>query len=197
MTGADGVRMASAGGALLERALSYTLGTVHRVTPHTLSWPTPCSEWDLRALLNHINDSLDTLQEAVESGCIELHQPNACGDLPADLVTAFRCRARRLLGAWTAAAERDRIIAIGGLPLVASIVAGAGAIEIAVHGWDISRACGQRRPIPSTLAAEMLEISSLIVTGSSRRPLFAAPVAVSPLAGPSDRLIAFLGRDPG
>lgn len=89
-----------------------------------------------------------------------------------------------------------RPIAVGGVPLAANVVACTGAVEVAVHGWDIAQACGQCRPIPSLLAAEMLEICAVILTGFSRRLLFAAPAEVSPRASPSDRLIAFLGRDP-
>ena len=88
------------------------------------------------------------------------------------------------------------MIAIVDRPLLASSVAGTGAIELAVHGWDISRACGQHRPIPPTLASDLLTICPLLVTDETRYPQFAAPVAVSPLASASDRLVAFLGRCP-
>jgi hypothetical protein len=65
-----------------------------------------------------------------------------------------------------------------------------------VHGWDISRACGRHRPIPPTLASDLLTICPLLVTQATRHPQFGAPVAVSPLASASDRLVAFLGRRP-
>jgi hypothetical protein len=61
-------------------------------------------------------------------------------------------------------------------------------------GWDIAWACGQRQPIPPGLAIDLLKLSPLVVTDATRHPLFAAPVAVSPLASPSDRLVASLGR---
>jgi uncharacterized protein (TIGR03086 family) len=72
----------------------------------------------------------------------------------------------------------------------------AGAIEIAVHGWDISQACGTRRPIPDPLAATLLRIAPLLIPDTGRDPLFGPPVPVPPRAGPGDRLVAFLGRDP-
>ena len=86
------------------------------------------------------------------------------------------------------------MIADRSLPL--SAVAGLGALEIAQHGWDISRACGTRRPIPRALAAGLLAIAPLLVAEAGRGPLFAPPVIPAPAAGPSDRLAAFLGRDP-
>jgi len=71
---------------------------------------------------------------------------------------------------------------------------GVAALEIAVHGWDMSQACGHRRPIPQPLAAGLLTLAPLLVPETGRHPLFAAPATVPPGAGPSDRLAAFLGR---
>jgi uncharacterized protein (TIGR03086 family) len=75
-------------------------------------------------------------------------------------------------------------------------MAAAAALEVAVHGWDISRACGQREPIPRALAIGLLAIAPVLVPRIGRHPLFAAPVPVAATAGPSDRLAAFLGRSP-
>jgi uncharacterized protein (TIGR03086 family) len=185
------------GVTLLECAIGYALDSVAAVSPQLLSRSTPCSSWDLRMLLHHVNDSLDVLREGIEAGCVrpdpvEDDHDDAC----ACPVSTFHDRAARLLGAWSAAGDRDRLIAVVGQPIRASAVATTGAIEIAVHGWDISRACGRRRPVPSALANEMLTICPLLVTDAIRHPLFADAVAVSPLASPSDRFVAFLGRNP-
>jgi uncharacterized protein (TIGR03086 family) len=184
---------------LLERAIGYALGTVQDVTPQFLWRPTPCPDWDLRLLLYHVNDSLNALREGADAGYVGLVPAEGDDDeggTPADLVAAFRHGASRLLGAWTAACRHNTIIPIGDLPLPAGIMAGAGAIEIAAHGWDISQACGQRKPIPPALATGLLSISQVIISGTGRHPQFAAPVTVPALATPSDRLIAFLGRRP-
>ena len=182
---------------LLERAIGYALGSVAAVAPRLLSRPTPCSEWDLQALLGHVNDSLAALCEGIDTGRIG---PDPAADdghlLAGELAATFRDRARRLLGAWSSAGRNDQLIAILDHPLPTSVVAGTGAVELAVHGWDISWACGQHRPIPPTLAGDLLTICPLLVTPATRHPQFGAPVAVSPLASASDRLVAFLGRHP-
>ena len=56
------------------------------------------------------------------------------------------------------------------------MVAVTGAIEIAVHGWDISVACGARRPVPPGLAAVLAPIAPLLITPRTRPGLFAGPV---------------------
>ncbi|MQA09926.1 MAG: TIGR03086 family protein [Pseudonocardiaceae bacterium] len=181
---------------LLGQAIDYALGGVHGVRPELLSRSTPCRNWDLRMLLCHLNESLAALHEGIDAGYVGLEPGAEIAEPADDLAETFRYRAARLLGAWARTHDRARPIAVGEYPVGTGLVAGAGAIEIAVHGWDISEACGHHRPIPPGLAADLLDISPLLITESTRHALFAVPVEVSPLAGPADRLVAFLGRTP-
>jgi uncharacterized protein (TIGR03086 family) len=100
-------------------------------------------------------------------------------------------------GLCRAAALTHGVILIGGHWLPGDIAAGAGALEVAVHGWDIALACGRPEPIPGALAARLLQLSPLLVPAAGRAPLFAEPVPVPAAADPSDQLAAFLGRPPG
>jgi uncharacterized protein (TIGR03086 family) len=185
------------GARLLEPSISYALGVALAVTPEILSRPTPCREWDLRMLLRHACESLAAIGEGIEAGRVGLDRAPEDSALPADPARAFRDRAGQLLDAWTGPGSQRRVVDIAGCPLAASVMAAAAALEVAVHGWDISRACGQRQPIPRALATGLLTIAPVLVPRTGRHPLFAAPVAVAATAGPSDRLTAFLGRSPG
>lgn len=191
--------MSTSGGAatiggisLLERAITYTLGSLLLVTPEALPWPTPCTEWDLAALLAHMEDSLLALSDAVGVGRIALAAP-AGPPMDVDIAGRLRDRAGQLLGTWVNGAERRQLILVGGCPVTAGIVAGAGALEVAVHGWDVARACGRDRPLPTPLAEELLDLSPLLVTAADRGQ-FAEPLWVGPRAGPHERLLAHLGR---
>jgi uncharacterized protein (TIGR03083 family) len=195
----------SDGVALLERAVSYALGQLHAVTPGALTRPTPCLRWDLRALLDHMNDSFGALHEAMELGEVALDPLPA--QAAAGLLPMLRGRAGGLLGllaelgsleeAGTPAQPGGGVARVGGCPVQVTLVACAGAIDVAVHGWDVGQACGAGWPIPRQLAGEMLEMSPLLVTAADRPARFAAPVLVSPHASASDRLVAYLGRNPG
>ena len=196
MTPADRAAWPGDGARLLEPSVSYALGVVLTVTPEFLSRSTPCREWDLRMLLRHASESLAAIGAGIEAGCVGLDPAAEDGDLVADPARAFRDRACQLLDAWTSSRRQRQVIEIAGCPLAASVMAGAAALEVAVHGWDISRACGQRQPIPRALAVDLLGIAPVLVPRAGRHPLFAAPVALAATAGPSDRLAAFLGRTP-
>jgi uncharacterized protein (TIGR03086 family) len=182
---------------LLEPSISYALGVALDVTPEFLSRPTPCQGWDLRMLLRHACESLASFGEGIEAGRVGLDPAAEDGVLMADPARAFRDRAGQLLDAWTGPGRQRQVVEIAGCPLAASVMAAAAALEVAVHGWDISRACGRRQPIPRALAIDLLAIAPALVPRTGRHPLFAAPVGVAATAGPGDRLAAFLGRSPG
>jgi uncharacterized protein (TIGR03086 family) len=184
------------GVTVLERAIAYALGSLAMVTPEALGGPTPCAQWNLRDLLEHLSDSLAALQEAVEVGRVAGGPLPASGGTAGDAVAVLvRDRAVRLLGAWANAGPTTEI-RIADEPVSAPLIAGAGAIEVTVHGWDVSQACGHPRPIPGELADELLDLSLLFVRDRDRPGRFAPPIAVPVGAPAGDRLLAFLGREP-
>ncbi|MFD9466266.1 TIGR03086 family metal-binding protein [Streptomyces sp. NPDC060027] len=180
-------------GELLERSLAYALGSVAEVPREGLGWPTPCAEWDLGELLRHLDDSVDALHEGVADGRVGPRP----GPSAADPVCAFRERARALLGAWAAVSAAPPTAAVGDRSMDSGLLAAVGALEIAVHGWDVSRACGRARPIPSGLAVELLPVAHAVVADADRGVRFADPVGVPVQGRPGDVLLAFLGRRPG
>lgn len=178
--------------ALLQRAADYTLDAVGTVTPDMLTRPTPCAKWNLRMLLSHTSESVAALQEGLDGGRIALF-PMRDDATTADPALVLRRRVTRLLDKWISAhADRDIAVADQRIPLC--LMAGAAALEIAVHGWDVYQAGGHDRPISPDLAADLLAISSQLITLDNRHHLFASPISTSASAGPGERLLAFLGR---
>ena len=193
---------------LLVGAISYMLGVCALVGPGEMALPTPCADWNLGMLLAHLSDSMADLETAIRTGNLDLERPpdHAVGD-PVEIL---RDRAAELLCAAYSYGGPEHFVAVGGLPVPAGLVACTGAVEIAVHGWDVSAArgragceragceragCGGVRPIPAGLATRMLRLGPLIVVG--REGLFAVPVDVPAQASPGDRLVGYLGRRPG
>ena len=198
--------------ALLAGAISYALGVCALVRPEEMTLPTPCADWDLGALLAHLSDSMADLEIAIRTGCLDLERPP--GQADGDPVETLRDRAAQLLCAAYGYGAPGPLVVVGGLPLPAGLVVCTGAVEIAVHGWDVSAALGGSgrggagrggdgrggdgrgavRPIPAVLATRMLPLGPLLV--ASREGLFAVPVEVPAQASPGDRLVGYLGRRP-
>jgi uncharacterized protein (TIGR03086 family) len=187
----------------LAAALRYAIGTVEPVMAEQLTAPTPCRMWDLRSLLLHACDSLSAMTEGLCAGRVRLDPPapERAGAEPAgNPVGAFTRRAGLLLArceeilAGPARAAGAAEVLIADCPLTADLLCTVGAIEIAVHGWDVSQACGACRPIPERLAAELLLAAAELICPDERVPQFALPCRVPATASASDRLAAFLGR---
>ena len=181
---------------LLAGAISYALGVCTLVEPGDMALPTPCPGWDLGTLLVHLSDSIADLETAVRTGHLDLERP---GNPPAwppagNPVDVLRDRAAELLSVSYCYVGPERFVAVGGLPVPVGLVVCTGAVEIAVHGWDVSTALGACAPIPAVLATRMLRLCPLLVAG--RDGLFAAPVKVPAQASPGDQLLGYLGRQP-
>jgi uncharacterized protein (TIGR03086 family) len=185
---------------LLAGAISYMLGVCAPVGPGEMALPTPCADWDLAMLLGHLCESMADLETALRTGRLDLGEP--VGRVGGDPVEVLRDGAARLLCAGYCYGGPECFVAVGGLPMPAGLVACTGAVEIAVHGWDVAAARGRagcdrgvpQTPIPAALATRMLRLGPLLVAG--REGLFAVPVAVPAQASPGDQLVGYLGRDP-
>jgi hypothetical protein len=127
------------GSGLLERAISYAARSARDITPALLPCPTPCRGWNLDMLLRHASESLAALHDGTATGQVSLIPAAPCHDPAGDPARTFQDRAVRLLAARATASCRHQVLDIGDLPLPAIAMECAGAIEIAVHGWDISR----------------------------------------------------------
>lgn len=174
---------------LLERAVGVARAALGGVTPELLGRPTPCASFTLQDLLDHMADSLDAVIEAADLGAVGLVPFPPSGVATVD---RLRGRACALLGAWSPVV-RDHRVEVGEHGLGASYVALTGALEIAVHGWDVSQATGVRTPLPLSLAAELLPHVDVVVTDADRPERF-APALDVPMGDASDRLLARLGR---
>jgi uncharacterized protein (TIGR03083 family) len=201
---------------LLDRAVRYALSAAGHATPRLLPAATPCAEWDLGRLLAHLGDSLDALAEGLSARSVGLGQccgaegpagaPSAPGAGDSDgagagadgeeLIAGLAVRAAVLLTACAEVPGGQEPVAVGDQLLTTSVVAITGAIEVAVHGWDISVSCGDHEPVPSRLATELLPYAALLVPRHTRPGLFADPVLVPRRTSAGDRLVAFLGRQP-
>lgn len=176
---------------LLERAISYTRGTLVQVTDADLSRGTPCAAWDLAALLDHMTDSLDALTEA-SRGLVSVAAPS----VPRSVGVPSLCdRASNLLGAWTGPAAGSA--RLGERQIESTRLLRAGAIEITVHGWDVARSTGRGAEIPEALAIDLLPLAYALVDARDRGVRFARAVPPRPGESNGSRLLGHLGRRAG
>jgi uncharacterized protein (TIGR03086 family) len=69
-------------------------------------------------------------------------------------------------------------------------------LDILVHGWDLAKTIGQPAALDDTLAAHVLAFAEQAITPGFRAPRIGPAVPVAADAPLTDRLVAFLGRQP-
>ena len=192
---------APAGVELLERSLSWTQGVLREVRDDLAGAATPCTGWTLLDLLRHMVDSLAAAAEAatgrVDRGTATVDP--AAG--PVALAGQLRSLGCSALGSWVHAdvgpVALGRPVGApvsGAVTVAAAVLTEVGALEVAVHGWDVARTCGGPADLPPLLAAALLPVAARRV-GPDDRPGRFAPAATE-LSGtdPASLLLAHLGR---
>ena len=179
---------------LLERTFESTGQTLAAVGPDQLSDPTPCPEWDVRALLDHVIGVVAGFGAAAARESAP-PAPVEVGDEP---LAVYQSVARDTLDAWNRPGALEGTCTIGhGLTVPAGVAAGINILDTLVHGWDIARATGQDTTLDPELAAAALEIARQVVSDDIRQSgAFGPPVPLSGPASPTAELVAFLGRRP-
>ena len=178
------------------RALLHTGRIVVGVVPEHLRLPTPCRDWDVRLLLNHIIGGNYMFAEVAAGG-----RADATGDMDdhtlPDPGTNYVASAEAVLAAWAVpgAMERRCHMPFGDIPAPAAV--SIHFLDIVVHGWDLARATGQDTTIEADLAAEALDISHGLLSPELRETgVFGPEVPISEDNPLHDRLAAFMGRRP-
>jgi uncharacterized protein (TIGR03086 family) len=179
--------------SLLAEASRYLLQSLLLVRDANLSAPTPCQDWDLRRLLDHVRTSVEEVTGVLAVPNVDRvsHLALAAGTDP---LIPLRVGIVDLLLASASPPIAGRWCEIWGRYVPANIVVYVGAIEMVLHGWDIAQACTVDRPIPPDLASALLGVAPPLAHPAIAGHLFAEPLAVAATATASDRLLALFGR---
>jgi uncharacterized protein (TIGR03086 family) len=182
---------------VLAEATRYLFRTLLLVREADLSAPTPCPGWDLRRLLSHVRTSLADVADVLGARDFDPGPGRAAADTdPSDPIAALRAAIVEFLLASTSLPLAGRRCEIQGRTLPAKIVVYVGAIEMALHAWDIAQACRTDRPIPSDVASALLWVAPPLAAAGLAGHVFAEPLASPTTATPSDQLLALFGRQP-
>jgi uncharacterized protein (TIGR03086 family) len=181
----------------LADAAGATAVVVDNVTPAELSGRTPCDEWDVRALLNHVilwsSYSLERRAQG-ESVAPELMERDfaAAPDFAAD----YRAQLDRALAAWADPGVWDREFDMMGAKTPAANVGALIIAELVLHGWDLAAATGQDYAVSDRAAEAALGAVEANAEIFRQYKGFADPVAAAAGAPVLDRVLALSGRDP-
>jgi uncharacterized protein (TIGR03086 family) len=167
------------------RASAWTLSKVDGAVGK-LDAVTPCDEWDVRALMNHM---LQTQQYFVGSARGEDVAPPAGQPPPLlsnDPVADFQRAESEMLATFS----EDGVIEKTGPAL------GIAFADALLHGWDLAKATGQDTTMPDGLAEAAFSMIHGRFTDEQRTGVFKPEVPVPASASGQDKLLAYAGRNP-
>ncbi len=181
--------------AMCQRTLEDAERMVASVRPDELSKPTPCTDWNVRQLIEHMAGVNWAFAGAAGGQRPEGGSPGAApsGEDPAG---AYAASARAVLAAWRAPGTLERTLTLpfGQMPGAQAIGFNIG--DQLVHTWDLAKATGRERTLDVEACETTLERTRQFLGPEARGPgrPFAPEVPCSEDAPLPDRLAAFLGR---
>jgi uncharacterized protein (TIGR03086 family) len=169
----------------LEACAAVTRDVIARVTWDQYGDPTPCDGMAVAALLDHLVAVATRFADRAQ-GVTPLTELDAVTAGP-DPAGAYGREVTRLVTGY-----RDG-------PAEAATPVAIAVIEAVCHGWDLAVATGQATPYPDDAVEAALGAAKGFMTPQFRGPgqSFGVEVPVPDSAPAVDRLVGFMGRDPG
>lgn len=176
--------------ALYRAAAERAVVAVDAIRPDQLSDPTPCRDWVVQDLLDHLVSGTDYLRAAVDSRPPRVLRGVTAGD--------FRVGVQAVLADLEMPGALDRVCLspLGFEWSVREAVAGT-FMDVLIHTWDLARACRQDDALDPRLVAACIEMFLPAMPDMGRAAGLVGPaVEVGPDASPQARLLAAMGRRP-
>ncbi|GAA2580409.1 TIGR03086 family metal-binding protein [Winogradskya consettensis] len=167
---------------------------VARATTADLTLATPCTGWDLRALLAHMTAQHRGFAAAANGhgDDLAIWGPDDTGEP----LTAYAQAVDPVLDAFAVTGVLERPFALPelGRVLPGRIAVGFHLVDYVVHGWDVARTIG----VDWQLAPGVLDAALVVAEAvpKENRVSFAPALPVPDDAGTLDRILLLLGRDP-
>jgi uncharacterized protein (TIGR03086 family) len=176
----------------LSTALDAAGELIAGITPEQWSRPTPCTDWDVRALVTHLSDGNHLFAAALADG-VPAPSPDRGGS--GDLVAAYRDSAEAVVAAFRRPGALGRTVEVPFGTVPGAVALHLRLTEVLVHGWDLAQATGQGGAFDEDLAEQELAFTreALGALPPGRSP-FAPPTPAPDTAPALDRLAACLGR---
>ena len=171
---------------LLARTYDVARAAVAQLDDSLVDRPTPCEQWSVRDVFEHMVGAIDMFATAAGAPATE----GAAGSTP---IERFDAAVRRNLAAWESLTDSAATLSLPFGQFPADLVAGMNQVDSLVHGWDIGASLGLPVALPDDLAETALETAQVSVP-PFRGHGFGSELPPSGNT-PGEKLLAFTGRD--
>ncbi len=176
-------------------ALAATRKVVAGIDRRQWSDPTPCADWNVGELLNHVVSGNWWAAELAGGATIDQVGSRLDGDqLGDDPLDAYDRSSEVAAAAFEAPGALDAPCAVSYGPVPGSVYAGHRFIDVFIHGWDLAVATGQDRTLDAPLVDAcwaVVEPQAELLRGSG---MFGDDISLPSRPDSQTRLLAVLGR---
>ena len=169
-----------------DASLAVLLNVLRKVSAGDAAKPTPCQDFTVSELLDHLAGSLKRIGTALGANVTDNTEASPevrIAELAQPTLEAF---ARRGV---------DGAVDMGFAELPGTVVAGIVNLELLVHAWDIATATGQQLAVSDVVSDYVTELARETISEQVRASgSFAPAQTVTETASSLERLIAFTGR---
>lgn len=177
---------------LLDAAAERAVPVVRGIADDRLADPTPCVEYDVRSLADHLIQVVINFQKlAAKQDSDFASEPHY---MEGDWRGRFADETAALVAAWAAPGAEDGTTGSMGFP--ARTVGNMALGDLTVHAWDLARATGQEFTPDPAVVDEIGPALAQMAPMARQGGVFGEPVEVGDDASPFDRVLALTGRDP-
>ncbi|MGH9063895.1 MAG: TIGR03086 family metal-binding protein [Acidimicrobiales bacterium] len=177
---------------VLESVLGKDAALIREVRPDQWTGPTPCPDYDVRALVDHIVGWLQVFGAAATGRTVD-------GDpatfTSSDPVGEFRAAAAEVVAGWRSGGV-DRTVRLAGPDLPGQMVLAMTLMEYVTHGCDLAAATSQAVPFSDAELELALERARATLPDQYRGEgqAFGLALDVPEGAPVLERLLGFMGR---
>ncbi len=181
--------------ALHRQALSSTRRFLVGVEANQWSNMTPCDEWDVRSVANHIVAGNLWAAELATGRTIDdvgdRLDGNQLGDRP---IEAFDRSADAAAHAFEIPGVLEAPCAVSYGPVPGSVYLGHRFLDVLIHGWDIAIATGQESTLDPSLVEACQAVIEPQIEQLQASGMFGSERGTGLPADPQARLLQALGR---
>ncbi len=183
---------------LHRRSATAFTALVGSIAPDQWHRPTPCTAWDVRALVSHNHGENLWVPSIVGGAAIAEVGDRFDGDLLGDdPAAAFAAAAEAACAAFEEPGALERIVHLSMGDVPGADYAWQRLADLVVHGWDLARGIGADERLDPELVDAVLTWAEPYASLFGQMPeYFAPPVASPPGADPQTRLLQLFGRRP-
>jgi len=176
-------------------ALEHFGSLVHQVPDDSWTAPTPCTEWDVRALVHHLVSEIAWTVPLLGGRSVTDVGDSLSGDLLGeDPVASWDRAAADALAAVNTDGAMDLVIHLSRRDVTGADYVFEVFNDLAIHGWDLARAIGADETIDPAYVAVIDERVGPVIADLKASGQYGDEVIPPGDADAQTRLLAMFGR---